>query len=124
LAEEMLRDRAPNWPITGQVLVAFKDTLKKIDRKVMAVETESSGVAARLLLNLFLHGARHFRSLTSTKCRGRTTKHTRQLAADNAIYFTLQLRNPSFMQLRQIIIKMLISHSYLSVAIAKQIKFF
>lgn len=91
--------------ISGPVVAssAFKDTLKKIDRKVLSVETESSGVFR----------AASFVSIPCVTIRGisdhadvnknaleRTTKHAaRQLASDNAItYFGLQLKNPTFLR--------------------------
>jgi nucleoside phosphorylase len=108
LIEEMTQD--PNAEIgpmiSGPVVAstAFKDALKKIDRKVLAVETESSGVcraaAAKLIPCITVRGISDHADVNKNALE-RTTKHAaRRLAADNAIsYFALQLRNPSFMDI-------------------------
>jgi nucleoside phosphorylase len=108
LIEEMTQDPiAEIGPmISGPVVAstAFKDVLKKIDRKVLAVETESSGVcraaAAESVPCITVRGISDHADLNK-KALERTTKQAaRRLAAENAIsYFALQLLNPMFMRI-------------------------
>jgi nucleoside phosphorylase len=92
--------------ISGPVVAstAFKDTLKKIDRKVLAVETESSGVcrasSAESIPCITVRGISDHADVNKNALERTTKLAARRLAADNAIsYFALQLRNPSFMRI-------------------------
>lgn len=108
LSEEMMQDpTAEIGPmISGPVVAstAFKDALKKIDRKVLAVETESSGVcrasAAASIPCITLRGISDHADVNKNALERTTKLAARRLASDNAItYFALQLRNPSFMRI-------------------------
>jgi nucleoside phosphorylase len=108
IAEEMTQDPiAEIGPmISGPVVAstAFKDALKKIDRKVLAVETESSGVCRASAVGsipcITVRGISDHADLNKNALERTTKLAARRLAADNAIsYFALQLRNPSFMRI-------------------------
>lgn len=92
--------------ISGPVVAstAFKDALKKIDRKVLAVETESAGVcraaAAVSIPCITIRGISDHADVNKNALERTTKMAARQLAAENAIsYFALQLRNPTFMEI-------------------------
>jgi nucleoside phosphorylase len=92
--------------ISGPVVAnsAFKDVIKKIDRKVLAVETESSGVcrasAAASVPCVTVRGISDHADVNKNALERTTKLAARRLAADNAIsYFALQLCNPSFMRI-------------------------
>lgn len=106
--EEMTQDPvAEIGPIISGPVVAsstFKDALKKIDRKVLAVETESSGVcraaAAGSIPCVTVRGISDHADVNKNALERTTKLAARRLAAENAIsYFALQLRNPSFMRI-------------------------
>jgi nucleoside phosphorylase len=108
LMEEMTQDPIAEigQMISGPVVAstAFKDALKKIDRKVLAVETESSGVfraaAAESIPCITVRGISDHADVNKNALERTTKLAARRLAADNAIsYFALQLRNPSFMRI-------------------------
>lgn len=108
LVDELTQDTvAEIGPIISGPVVAstpFKDALKKIDRKVLAVETESSGVcraaAAELIPCITVRGISDHADVNKSALERTTKLAARRLAADNAIsYFALQLRNPSFMRI-------------------------
>lgn len=108
LTEEMTQDPVVEVGpmICGPVVAstAFKDALKKIDRKVLAVETESSGVyraaAAERIPCITVRGISDHADVNKNALERTTKSAARRLAADNAIsYFALQLRNPSFLQI-------------------------
>ena len=92
--------------ISGPVVAsgAFKEALKKIDRKVLSVETESSGVF-RAAVNakvpcITIRGISDHADINKNALERTTKQAARQLAADNAItYLALQLRNPTFMRI-------------------------
>lgn len=92
--------------ISGPVVSssAFKDTLKSINRKIMAVETESSGVfrasTASNVPCLTIRGISDLADINKNALERTTKNAARVLAADNAIsYFKILLRNPSFMRI-------------------------
>jgi len=89
--------------VSGPVVAssAFKETLKKIDRKVLAIETESSGVfrsaATKCIPCVTIRGISDHADVNKNALERTSKQAARQLAADNAIsYFGLQLGNPSF----------------------------
>jgi len=107
LSEEMSQKPAAEIGplISGPVVAssAFKDTLRKIDRKVLCVETESSGVAraasAANIPCITVRGISDHADVNKNALERTTKQAARQLASDNAIsYFALQLKNPSFMR--------------------------
>lgn len=91
--------------ISGPVVAssAFKDALKKIDRKVLSIETESSGVFraashARVPC-ITVRGISDHADINKNALERTTKQAARQLAADNAMsYLALQLKNPTFMR--------------------------
>jgi len=92
--------------ISGPVVAssAFKDTLKKLDRKVLSVETESSGVfrasSAASVPCVTVRGISDHADVNKNALERTTKQAARQLASDNAItYFGLQLINPSFVRI-------------------------
>jgi nucleoside phosphorylase len=93
--------------ICGPVVAnsGFKQVLKKIDRKVLAIETESSGICRAAGSEIPFIAIRGISDLADPNKNAleRTTKQAaRQLAADNAItYFKLQLRNESFLSVAE-----------------------
>jgi nucleoside phosphorylase len=108
LNEEMTQDPTVEVGliISGPVVAStsFKDALKKIDRKVLAVETESSGVcraaAAESIPWITVRGISDHADVNKNALERTTKMAARRLAAENAIsYFALQLRNPSFLQI-------------------------
>lgn len=108
LSDEMTQDpSAEIGPIISGPVVAstaFKDALKKIDRKVLAVETESSGVcrasAAAAVPCITIRGISDHADVNKNALERTTKLAARRLASDNAIsYFALQLRNSSFMRI-------------------------
>lgn len=108
LIEEMTQDPvAEIGPLISGPIVAstaFKDALKKIDRKVLAVETESSGVCraavAETIPCITVRGISDHADVNKNALERTTKLAARRLAADNAIsYFALQLRNPSFLRI-------------------------
>lgn len=95
--------------ISGPVVAssAFKDTLKRIDRKVLAVETESSGVfraaSSASIPCVTIRGISDHADMNKNALERTTKQAARQLASDNAIsYFSLQLLNASFMRIASI----------------------
>jgi len=91
--------------ISGPVVASgdFKDALKKIDRKILAVETESSGVfrasAKAGVPCITIRGISDHADVSKGALERTTKLAARRLAVDNAIsYFSLQLRNPTFMR--------------------------
>lgn len=91
--------------ISGPVVAssAFKETLKKIDRKVLSVETESSGVFkaanAASIPCITIRGISDHADVNKNALERTTKQAARQLASDNAItYFGLQLKNPTFLR--------------------------
>lgn len=90
--------------VSGPVVAssAFRQTLKGLDRKVLAVETESAGVfraAAKARVPCTtIRGISDHADLGKNALERTTKKNARKLAAVNAIeYLKIQLRNPSFM---------------------------
>lgn len=95
--------------ISGPVVAsnAFKKTLKNIDRKVLAVETESSGVykasSSAKIPCITLRGISDHADINKNALERTTKKAARELAADNVIaYFSVQLKNPSFMRIASV----------------------
>lgn len=91
--------------ISGPVVAssAFKETLKKLDRKVLSVETESSGVFRAALAAavpcITIRGISDHADINKNALERTTKQAARQLAADNAIaYFSLQIKNESFLR--------------------------
>lgn len=94
--------------ISGPVVAspAFKRTLKNLDRKVVAVETESAGIfraAARFGIQaVTIRGISDHADLDKNALERTTKKIARNLASINAIeYLKLQLNNPKFMSLAE-----------------------
>lgn len=92
--------------ISGPVVAssAFKDTLKRIDRKVLSVETESAGVCraafAASVPCITIRGISDHADVNKNALERTTKQAARQLASDNAIsYFSLALKNQSFLRI-------------------------
>lgn len=92
--------------ISGPVVAsgAFRETLKKIDRKVLCVETESAGVFRAAngskVPSVTIRGISDHADLNKNALERTTKLAARQLAMDNALaYFRVQLSNPIFMRI-------------------------
>ncbi len=92
--------------VSGPVVAsgAFRKTLKAIDRKVLAVETESSGVfraAKRLEIPcVTIRGISDHADINKNALERTTKNAARELASKNAVrYLVLQLNNPQFMRI-------------------------
>jgi nucleoside phosphorylase len=108
ITDEMAQDpSAEIGPlISGPVVAstAFKSALKIIDRKILAVETESAGVcrasAAAKIPCITVRGISDHADKSKNALERTTKLAARHLAAENAIsYFSLQLNNPAFMRI-------------------------
>lgn len=95
--------------ISGPVVASssFKETLKKIDRKVLSIETESSGVfrpaISKNIPCVTIRGISDHADINKNALERTTKQAARQLAADNAVtYFKLQLDNPSFIRVLEL----------------------
>jgi nucleoside phosphorylase len=92
--------------ISGPVVAssAFRETLTRINRKVLSVETESAGVFRACQANripaVTIRGISDHADLNKNALERTTKQAARQLAMDNAIaYFQIQLLNPTFMRI-------------------------
>jgi nucleoside phosphorylase len=90
--------------ISGPVVAsgAFKKTLKSIDRKILAVETESAGIfracARASVPCITVRGISDHADIDKNALERTTKSAARLLATQNAIaYLTIQLSNPKFM---------------------------
>jgi nucleoside phosphorylase len=94
--------------ISGPVVAssAFRDVLKRLDRKVLAIETESAGMfracAAANIPSVTIRGISDHADLGKNALERTTKAEARRLAMQNAIeYFRIQLSNPTFMRIPQ-----------------------
>ncbi|WP_161992627.1 5'-methylthioadenosine/S-adenosylhomocysteine nucleosidase [Aureimonas leprariae] len=80
----------------------YKSTLKQIDRKLLAVETESGGVFRSAedahVPAITIRGICDFSDNNKNKLEEQTNSNGRKVAADNAVsFFKLQFSNPQFL---------------------------
>lgn len=94
--------------ISGPVVAsgAFRKTLKGIDRKVLAVETESSGVIRAAdkkgIPSITVRGISDHADVDKNALERTTKNAARKLASLNAItYLKIQLNNPRFMRIAE-----------------------
>jgi nucleoside phosphorylase len=103
LAQEPAAEIGPM--ISGPVVAssAFRETLTRINRKVLSVETESAGVFRACqdkgIPSVTIRGISDHADVNKNALERTTKQAARQLAMDNALaYFQLHLLNPMFMR--------------------------